>query len=84
MHIALADDAFSDLDRPFDIAVPAHETFEDDIGTKHADGDFPGVEVIGGMESALDRSACRRLTMALPAGFVMVWEYRKPDHLSVS
>ncbi len=84
MHIASADDAFGDLDRPFDIAVPVHETFEDDMGTKHADGDFLSVEIIGGMEGALDRSACRRLAMALPAGLVMVWEYRKPDHLSVS
>lgn len=54
MHIATADDAFGDRDRPLDIAAPAHETFEDDMGTEHADGDLPGVEIIGGMESALD------------------------------
>ena len=82
--MAAADDAFGDLGRPLDIAMPTHETFEDDIGAERADDDFARVEIAGGMKGALDRSACRRLAMALPAGFVMVGEYRKPDHLSVS
>jgi len=54
MHMAAADNAFCDLGRPLDIAMPAHETFEDDIGAKRADGDFARVEIAGGMKGALD------------------------------
>ena len=79
-HIAPADDALSDLDRPLDITPLAHETLQDDIGARYADGDFAGFEIGGRMKGAFHRGARRGIAVALPAGLAMPRECWKAEH----
>jgi hypothetical protein len=79
-HITSADDALGDLDGPLDITPPAHETFQDDIGSRYADDDFAGFDIAGRMKGAFHRSARRRIAVTLSTGLFMPCECWKAGH----